>query len=648
MPTSLCAGLQNTSLLSARSLLITSSFIMALVTSNWAAAQAIPKYQFSFPDAVHHVMHVDATFENVPSGPFRLQAARASAGRYSACEFAENIFHVEFANSDGSVPQVVRPDPRSWLLLVHTNVVRLSYDVFGDRVDGTWLGVSESEAHINMPAVLIWANASEAESVRVRLEPPPGTDWQIATQLYSTSDPHTFTAPNFQYLMDSPVVLGRFSFRSFTVPPIAAGDITRTVRVAVHFTGSEQELNGYVEGLQKIVKEEQAVFGQLPDFEPGYYTFLLDYGFNNSGDGMEHRNSAVVTSGRALSRERLSTPAHEFFHSWNVKRIRPASLEPFNYRDVSSSDELWFAEGFTNYYERLIMLRTGLTSLQDGLTEMTGEIGYVTESPGSRFRSAVAMSEMAAFVDRTSTPVPTDMGNTFVSYYSFGDVIAIALDLSLRSREGSQVSLDDFMRAMWIRFGKPGGPPGVVTHPYTLAGFESTLEKVSGSTDFSLSFMRHYVLGTDVIDLAPLFLRAGIILQVDHRGATLGSLNLESVQGGLRIAQPTPVGSPAYVAGLSMDDELLSVEDVSLNTSEDLAKIIKEHHAGDMVDILLRRQGVQRHVQARLATNTVLTLTPLESTGGVLTNAQRSFRESWLGSKTRRCPSPGRRQAYFR
>ena len=150
--------------------------------------------------------------------------------------------------------------------------------------------------------------------------------------------------------MDSPAEFSQFSMRTFTVP-----DENRTpvFRVAVHHTGSEAELDGLARDVQAIVREAKHVFREYPPFEGNTYTFIADYLPWANGDGMEHRNSTVLTSSNSLRTSRLDlleTISHEFFHSWNVERIRPQSLEPFNFEEVNISSELWLGEGFTQYY----------------------------------------------------------------------------------------------------------------------------------------------------------------------------------------------------------------------------------------------------------------------------------------------------------
>ena len=273
----------------------------------------------------------------------------------------------------------------------------------------------------------------------------------------------------------------------------------------MHHTGTDAELDGFVKDVEKIVRQEGAVYGEFPEYEPGYYTFLADYLPYAGGDGMEHRNSTVMTAGSSIrdGRVRLlvDTVAHEFFHCWNVERIRPRSLEPFDFDRANMSGELWLAEGFTQYYGPLAMQRAGLADLAGATRTMTGLVETVTQSPGRLVRSAEEMSRMAPFIDGGRPNDRTNWSNTVISYYPFGGAIALALDLTLRDRSDGKISLDDYMRAMWRVHGKPGGArEGYVDHPYTIADAEARLAEVSGDRAFARDFFARYIQGHDVAD----------------------------------------------------------------------------------------------------------------------------------------------------
>src|ERR1041385_4924936 len=237
------------------------SLLVALILISAARAQSAIEYRLSFADAIHHVMDVDATFHGVPAGPLHVHMSRSSAGRYAAVDFAKNVFMERFTDGKGTPLAPVRPNPQEWDVTSHDGTVHVTYRVFGDRVDGTYLAVDSTHAHMNFPAVLMWAKGLENRPVRLTFVQPAGSTRKIASQLYPTKDPLVFTAPNFQYLMDSPTEFSDFGMRSFTVPALQPGGKTQTFRVTVHHLGTDADLDAYAAGIEKIVREEQAIFG---------------------------------------------------------------------------------------------------------------------------------------------------------------------------------------------------------------------------------------------------------------------------------------------------------------------------------------------------------------------------------------------------
>src|SRR6266478_688667 len=214
--------------------------------------------------------------------------------------------------------------------------------------------------------------------------------------------------------MDSPAEFGLVAIRQFAVNG-------RAFRFALHHAGTDAELDGFVKDVEKIVRKEGEIYGEYPAYEPGSYTFLADYLPFASGDGMEHRNSSVITSSRSLRNDRLDllgTVAHEFFHCWNVERIRPQGLEPFDFDRANVSGELWLAEGFTQYYGPLVLQRAKLVDVASTGRTLGGLIEAVSEHSGRLVRSAEDMSRMAAFADGGQTNDRTNWSNTFISYYS--------------------------------------------------------------------------------------------------------------------------------------------------------------------------------------------------------------------------------------
>ncbi len=574
-------------------------------------------------------MQVEVTFPDVPPGTLQVLMSRTSPGRYAIHEFAKNVYDVQIDNGAGNPLPIERPNPSQWNVTGHSGAVRVRYKVFGDRLDGTFLAIDATHAHLNIPASLMWARGFEERPVRVTFDAPG--DWKVATQLRPTSDPRTFTAANLQYLVDSPVELSNFAMHSFNVD--------REFRIAVHHDGTDADVERFAAAVERIVREERAIFGELPAYEVPY-TFIADYLPWASDDGMEHRNSTILTApyGMRVPDERLAllgTVAHEFFHSWNVERMRPASLEPFKLDAPNPSGELWFAEGFTSYYAPLTMRRTGLWSVE----ELANHFGYtldgIIRSPARKYRSAEEVSRLAQFVDQAEWSDPTNFGNHFVSYYDWGAVIGLGLDLSLRARTDHKVTLDHFMRRMWQEFGRPPSPvEGAVGRPYTIQDLRNVLAEVSGDRAFADEFFNRFIQGRDVVDYASLVARAGLVLRKRNPGrAWIGPVSLESGATGARVTQPTFEDTPVYSAGLDRDDELLSVDGIAMSGSSRLDEIVQRRRPGDTIRLAIRRRGVARELIVTVADDPRLQLVPAEQAGRQLTAAERAFRDAWLASK---------------
>ncbi|MFQ5742337.1 MAG: M61 family metallopeptidase [Acidobacteriota bacterium] len=614
--------------------IVISATVLACVPAATASNEPV-SYVLRFPQPEHHWMIVEVTFPDVGTEPLQARMSRSSPGRYALHEFAKNIFDVHATDGSGQALSMTRPNPYQWDISGHDGTVKVTYKLFGDRTGGTYLGIDTTHAHMNMPATLMWARGLDRRPVRVRLVPPEEADWRVATQLFVTDDPLTFTAPNLQYLMDSPTEFGETSLREFTVD----GDGPR-FRVATHHQGSEKEIDQFTEGVQKIVEEERAVYGEYPAYDTGTYTFIADYLPYASGDGMEHRNSTILTSSGSLDspqgrRALLGTVAHEFFHCWNVERIRPRGIEPFDFERANMSSGLWLAEGFTSYYGNLIMHRAGLAELPRTLASLNGMISTVTNSPGRHLRSAVDMSRLSPFVDAARSVDPVYWTNTFISYYTWGAAIGLGLDLTLRQRSDDEITLDDFMRAMWQRFGKPGGPsPAIISNPYSVADARQVLADVSGDADFATDFFNRYIEGHEIVDYKSLLQQAGLVLRKAAAGRPwLGGVRLNFSAGTARVVSPAPFDSPTYLAGIDEGDVLASIDGKKVTSAAELARLLDGHSPGDTLPVRLLRRGGEAETTLTLAEDPRAEIVPLEETGGTPSETQLAFRKAWLGSQ---------------
>lgn len=606
-----------------------------------SAAQAPITYKVSFPEPEHHWMQVEMTVTGLGSAPLRARMSRSSPGRYAVHEFAKNIFSAEVFNGKGVALSAERPDVDVWQVAGHDGTVRIVYKIFGDTPDGTYMGVDTTHARMNMPAAFMWVQGQESRPMRVTFAPPQGSNWKIATQLFPTSDPWTFTAPNLQYFMDSPTELADLVMSEFTVPNADGSPVT--VRLAAHSDGSQADVDALAKLVQPMVREHMAVFGEYPKYEPGYYTFLLDYVAWGDGDGMEHRNSTMVSSPGLTLRtpqgrsQALGTISHEYFHNWNVERIRPAGLEPFDFTRENITCCLWLAEGFTQYYGPLLLHRAGLT------TQVPTNAAISVINSGARtVRSAVDMSLHAPFADAGVANDTVDRNRTFVSYYTYGAAIALGLDLSLREMSNGKITLDDYMRLLWKEYGRvPAPAPGLVARPYTLKDLRASLATLTSNQKFADDFFDKYVEGRQVVDYARLLRLAGYDLRKTNVGkGWVGNVQVQAVKNGLLVAMggargvsksPVPFNTPLYRAGVDFDDTIVTIDGAP--ATMDAWASLTARAPGARVSL-----GIERRGGAMVTRTLVIEEDPALSivdlaNSAAFTPAAKAFREAWLGSK---------------
>ena len=581
------------------------------------------RYELSFDNAVHHEAQVRVTYGDLGRDPVRFEMSRSSPGRYAIHEFAKNVYSVSAVDGAGRALAIDRSDPYGWTVGGHDGTVSLTYTLYGDRADGTYSQIDATHAHLNMPATLMWARGFDERPVTVRFAPPT-PDWRVATQLPPAAAANTFSAPNLQYLMDSPVELSDHMVREWRVDD--AG-VARTIRIAVHHTGTEAEADLFAAKAQKVVAQQIAVFGDVPDFDFGAYTFLADYLPWVSGDGMEHRNSTVISDTRSFADaeyDQLGTLSHEFFHAWNVERLRPAELEPFDFTRANPTPSLWFAEGFTSYYGPLTIRRAGESTVDEFLAEMNGQVGFIQNSPARRYGSPQEMSLRAPFVDAATSIDPTNP-NIFASYYPYGAVIALALDLTLRERfEG--VTLDHYMRRLWQTH-------GATERPYTPDDLRTALAAVTGDARFADEFFAATVSQSGLPDFAPLLAQAGVILrQKDPTRAFAGASRLQIAGTAARLAASPAPGTPLYVAGLDRGDEIVSIGGVAIDSQADWDRVLSTARAGEEADIRFLQRGVEREAVLRFADDPAIEMIRVEAAGGEASPEQLAFRNAWLGA----------------
>ena len=574
-------------------------------------AQVASKYTLSLENAEHHEVFIDATFTNLKAEVVELTMSRSSPGRYALHEFVKNVYSVKITDSKGKPLDVTRQNPYSWSVSGHDGTIHLTYILFGNHGDGTYVQIDETHAHLNAPATFMYVPELSNQEFEVSFKLRKDLNWNVATQLKQVNGV-SYYAKDLQYLMDSPIEISDFRMRSFEVDG-------QTVNFVLHDdAASDENLDTYFAQIRNIVLEQRAIFGALPDYDFGTYTFLACYMPNVVGDAMEHRNSTVLTNTRSLNRggiqENISSASHEFFHCWNVERIRPQSLEPFEFDKVNMSGALWFSEGFTNYYDALTLVRTEIWSLDRYINDMNTGFNKVWTSNGRDYFNPIEMSYQAPFVDAAKSVDDQNRGNTFISYYNYGEVLALALDLSLREIE---LNLDDYMKFVWNTFGK--------NQIYvSIDDLQQTLNTYAGQ-DFGDAFFEHYIYDSKMPDYNRLFETVGIEFNV------IETLSLGANIRHKKLMDYPKQNSLAYEAGLDKGDIIMKVGAFTLSPVVSLEKALSKYKVGDQINVVAMRYGlpITKSIVLKMETSYKISFQPLEG----LSKETKAHRDRWLQPK---------------
>lgn len=583
-------------------------------------------YIVSFPNLAHHEAQIELVINDIPTRTAVFRMSRSSPGRYATHEFGKNVYDVKAFDQQNKPMVVNRTDGDVYEVSHHSGYVRLQYTLYGNYADGTYVGLDPDDVHLNMPGAFMWMKGVDNIPITIHFNVPEEWHWTIATQLQPTADPWTFSARGLQYFMDCPTKIGNLRYRKWNVKN-PDGKVYE-FRIALDGPGDDSLFTAFSGKVEKIVRQEQAVFGETPAYDYGAYTFLASINPYVYGDGMEHRNSTMIsipTNFRGDDRL-LDVFAHEFFHCWNVKRIRPRTLEPFNFEKSDMSYELWFAEGFTQYYGGLIVLRSGSGIDTDYVKRtVAGLIRTKTNTPGARLYSPVEASEMAVFTDAGVSVDKTNYPNIFSSYYPYGGAIALALDLELRGRFGK--TLDNLMEAAWKKFGKP-------EIPYTVQGLQEVLAGVTGDKKFAETYFQKYIYGHEPIDYNALLAPAGFLLKKAAPGGKswIGTTRYTEKEG-LLIEGNTLRGTPLYEAGLDVNDKILSIDNQDVRTVSDLNKILDRMQPGATVSVRYLHRVTERTAKLVLREDPAESVVTFEAAGMPVTPAIAQFRKSWLGGK---------------
>jgi len=598
-------------------------FIIVLVFCfvHQAYAQHI-SYSFMAPNAVHHEAVITVLAEGIDTTPAVFRMSRSSPGRYATHEFGKNVYDVKADDGKGHTLVVVKTDAEVYTVPKHRGRVRLTYTLYGNYADGTYAGIDATNYHLNMPATFMWLKGYDNALITVHFDVP--LKWKIATQLTPTSDPNTFTAPGLQLFMDAPVKIGRLLFSEWNE---ANGDKQFRFRLALEADATQAGADSLARQLKKIVETEKKVFGEFPDYDWGMYTFIASINPYVHGDGMEHRNSTMISLPVDFTEinNLYGVFSHEFFHCWNVERIRPKTIEPFNFEKSNMCDGLWLAEGFTRYYDQLILVRAGLAKPESFIQKAAGLINAKDNTPGGKYYSPIENSQRAVYADASVAIDKNNYPNMYTSYYAYGGAIALALDLELRSR--FHKTLDDYMRLLWVRYGK-------TEIAYTMEGLQEALAAISNEA-YAADFFDHYIFGHKRIEYALLLQQMGYTLERQDAGkAWIGDISKRrngDTLAGLKLTSNTVVNTPLYRAGLDVDDVILQLDNKTIMQDTDITNVLASHKPGDMLGITFRHHVTTRHTTITADENPDFVIKPMEEKGKKITDNQADARKGWLG-----------------
>lgn len=503
-----------------------------------AVAAADIHYSIAMPEPATHLYAV--TLDAGARGTvMKLQMPVWSPGRYARMDFAKNVQDFMVTDQDGHQLRWDRENGSLWRVYPGSaKRVVAHYRVFGDDLSGTFSVLDTLHANWNGASVFMYVEGRKPDAVTLHVDAPSG--WHIINGDAQQLDQRDYTFENYDRLIDTPTeVAPQFLVDSFTVD----GRLYRTV---VHHNGSTTPAQRarFVASIRGIVESHNRVIGPPP---LRMYTFLFHIGFPG-GDGMEHLYSTQIVDSRQWSDADtvlagVNSAAHEYFHVWNVKRIRPLPLGPFDYTHEQYETGLWVAEGWTQYYGEMATSRAQLAP-RAVLYDMIGRLVQANLSaPGRKEVSALTASFEAPFFDGAPRAQKTNSAQSFFTYYSKGAGLALALDLMIRDRSNNKRSLDDALAALQRRsWNQPNASYYLQGRGYTEGDVEAAVSEVMGM-DMHSWFTR-YVAGKEDLPFTDILALAGLGLDrasaswslTDLPGATSRQL---TVRGGwLTDARP--------------------------------------------------------------------------------------------------------------
>lgn len=585
--------------------------VLVLLLGPSAALRAEPpiRYLLDLREPASHLVRVTMTIPDAaPSTEIQFPAWN---NLYQARDFVRNVQEIE-AHCGEAAWDLVRVDLETWRGGAEPcPALEVRYAVYANEESAFSSAVNSRHAFMNFALLLFYLPRERQRAVRVKFLLPAG--WKLGTLLEEGESPGEFKAANYDVLADSPAEAGTFQEYSYT-------QNGATFRVVVHAKPADYSPDRLLNSLKKITAVETALMRDVPFSR---YTFILHFERSGSGGGMEHRyGTAISAPAGELARhwERFeSTAAHEFFHVWNVKRIRPQSLEPIDYVHGNDTRDLWFSEGVTSSYGELALLRAGLINPKTFYRRLAAEIEILQTRPARRYQSLEAAGR-EVWLEKYSEYYRPERS---ISYYNKGALLGFLLDLEIRHATGNRQSLDDVMRRLNEDFARRN-------RFFTQADLRDVIRDLAPECTGLDAFFRDYLSGTREIDYDTILGFAGLQLarETIDRPA-LGFLAVQSFDGPIEV-ESVERGSNAERAGIARGDILLKMngEPLSSVPSEQVSSM----KPGQKVSFEMRREDRTFSVEYALGRKQA-TAYRVEETSGA-TPEQGRVRQGWLEGKT--------------
>ncbi len=523
---------------------------------------------------------------------------------YQVRDFSQYVNWVEARNTAGHPLKIRSLNKSLWQLEGASSGAEVDYDIYADQPGPYGAQFNERHAFFNLAEILMYCVENRASPVKMTFSDAP-SGWRIATSLASAEG--NYTADNYDRLVDSPVEIGEFQEVDFDE---GGGHY----RIIVDADGADYDMQKLAPVVHRIVKAETDWMNDRP-FDT--YTFIYHFPKEPGGGGMEHAYSTAIDLNAQVLADNFDAfadvTAHEFFHLWNVKRIRPQSLEPVDYTKENYCDALWFSEGVTNTVEDIALLRAGLLDEPNYLRKLASDIESFERRPAHLTQSAEA-SSLSAWLEKYSYYREPQRS---VSYYNKGELLGVMLDLAMRDASHGSASLRDLFLAMNVdaKQGKFFADS---------EGVRQAAERVSHA-DLK-SFFEKYVAGTDEIPWNDYFKTVGLRLQPVKSTTADPGFTLNRSFGSPPVVTSLPSGGEAGRAGLEVGDSILQLNGRAVGG--DFTYELAQLRAGDTIRLRVRNHRGDHEVHWKLASREQVEFR-LEDVENV-TLQQKARRAAWL------------------